>query len=264
MKSVANDNTHTGSRIPMISGNTSLHKPTLSESNFKEPPRHIAKKLSLNMTSIQSAKLKPPSTQLLTTKQGSAMLSSKNLTEYLSPKELPKTTKSTVKRFELRTSKSLRITENYSRIRWEEIKTPLTSEEVTKRFPDALPKWEQEEMKTYPEIYYIGKNFKPKEPDIDDENGDFNVLIKDHIAFRYEIVALIGKGSFGQVLEVYDHKEKKSIALKVIKNKPRFNQQAKIEVEILEVIKDFDQQRESNIIEIIDKFIFRKHMVRYI
>ena len=65
------------------------------------------------------------------------------------------------------------------------------------------------------------------------------------------------------MLEVYDYKEKKSMALKIIKNKEKFNQQAKIEIEILEYIKKSDSQKSSNIIEIIEKFIFRGHVVIY-
>jgi dual specificity tyrosine-phosphorylation-regulated kinase 2/3/4 len=149
-----------------------------------------------------------------------------------------------------------------SRIRWEELKTPMTPSEVISLFGETIPLWEQREMENYSEIYFIGKNFKPKDPEFHDEQGDYKVLIKDHIGFRYEVVGLIGKGSFGQVLEVLDHKLKKSIALKVVKNLPKFHQQAKIEVEILKFIKEFDTCRSSNIIEIIDSFTFRSHIVR--
>lgn len=265
MKSVATaESSINSSRIPTISANHTLHKSTRSDIALKEAPKHESKKLSLNMTVLQSNRLKPPQPTGFNSKRVSLMPSPKGSNELFSIKEPLKTAKSTVKKFDLKQVTSSNASPSICRIRWEEIKTPLSSSEVIKRFNDALPKWEQEEVKNYSEVYYIGKNFKPKEPEFDDENGDYKVLIKDHIAFRYEIIALIGKGSFGQVLEVYDHKEKRSIALKIIKNKSKFNQQAKIEVEILELIKDFDLNRESNIIEIQDKFVFRKHMVRYI
>ena len=116
-------------------------------------------------------------------------------------------------------------------------------------------------MENYSEIYFIGKNFKPKTPEFHDDQGDYRVLIKDHIAYRYEVVDFIGKGSFGQVLEVIDHKTRKSLALKIVKNLPKFHQQGKIEVEILKFIKDFDTAKTSNIIEILDSFTFRGHIV---
>lgn len=43
----------------------------------------------------------------------------------------------------------------------------------------------------------------------------------DHIAYRYEIVELLGKGSFGQVIRAYDHKTQQYVAIKIIRNKKR-------------------------------------------
>ena len=36
----------------------------------------------------------------------------------------------------------------------------------------------------------------------DDENGSYIKVLHDHIAYRYEIKEVIGKGSFGQVVKV--------------------------------------------------------------
>jgi dual specificity tyrosine-phosphorylation-regulated kinase 2/3/4 len=41
--------------------------------------------------------------------------------------------------------------------------------------------------------------------------------------YRYEIVGKLGKGSFGQVVKAFDHKNKEFVALKVIRNKKRFH-----------------------------------------
>jgi dual specificity tyrosine-phosphorylation-regulated kinase 2/3/4 len=51
-------------------------------------------------------------------------------------------------------------------------------------------------------------------------------VINDHIAYRYELLDTIGKGAFGQVVKVYDHKRKAFGALKIIKNKDNFSKQA--------------------------------------
>ena len=55
----------------------------------------------------------------------------------------------------------------------------------------------------------------------DDENGDYHSVLKDHIAFRWEIVEFLGKGSFGQVLKCLDHKTKEMVAVKLIRNKKK-------------------------------------------
>lgn len=153
------------------------------------------------------------------------------------------------------------IIKNKTRIRWKDMKIPLSPLEVLENFRDFLPDWEQEEIKEYPSIYYIGKNLKQKKPVFDDIEGNYNIFIKDHIAYRYQIIGIIGRGTFGQVIEVYDHCESRSVALKIIKNKNKFNRQAKIEIEILELIKEVDTTKESNIIEILTKFEFRGHIV---
>lgn len=36
-------------------------------------------------------------------------------------------------------------------------------------------------------------------------------IIHDHIAYRYEILEVIGKGSFGQVVRALDHKTNKYV-----------------------------------------------------
>lgn len=68
----------------------------------------------------------------------------------------------------------------------------------------------------------------------DDERGDYLVVNKDHLAFRYEIVDTLGKGSFGQVLHCRDYCTGESVAIKIIRNKKRFHHQALVEIKILD------------------------------
>lgn len=48
---------------------------------------------------------------------------------------------------------------------------------------------------------------------------EFMYELHDMIAYRYDIIRPLGKGSFGIVFKWYDYKEKDFIALKVVKCK---------------------------------------------
>lgn len=75
----------------------------------------------------------------------------------------------------------------------------------------------------------------------DDERGDYNIVNGDHLAYRYEVVDLLGKGSFGQVVRCIDHKHGALVAVKIIRNKKRFHQQALVEVDILKKLREWVQ-----------------------
>jgi dual specificity tyrosine-phosphorylation-regulated kinase 2/3/4 len=55
----------------------------------------------------------------------------------------------------------------------------------------------------------------------DTDNQEYIVVMNEHLGYRYEIVQKIGKGSFGIVLRVFDHKTKEFLAMKILKNKKR-------------------------------------------
>lgn len=55
----------------------------------------------------------------------------------------------------------------------------------------------------------------------DNDNQEYVVKMGDHIAYRYEPVKKLGKGSFGIVLKCIDHKTKEYVALKILRNKKR-------------------------------------------
>lgn len=121
----------------------------------------------------------------------------------------------------------------------------MSVKEALAKYGDALTPFERKEILQYQDddVYYLGLEAGANKvindetlpnDGFDDDNGSYIKVIHDHIAFRYEILQVIGRGSFGQVVKARDHKTNTDVALKIIRNKKRFHQQALIEVKILE------------------------------
>jgi dual specificity tyrosine-phosphorylation-regulated kinase 2/3/4 len=106
-----------------------------------------------------------------------------------------------------------------------------------------LSEFERKEILDYPSVFCVGANSKKNSATVDspsnnygydDERGDYQVVHHDHLAYRYEIIDTLGKGSFGQVLHCRDHCTGESVAIKIIRNKKRFHHQALVEIKILD------------------------------
>eukprot|EP00736_Rhodelphis_marinus_P001475 Rmarinus@m.28030 len=144
---------------------------------------------------------------------------------------------------------------------------PLTPASSLKLYMNQLTPFEQGEILDYPQIWYTGAT-APKEQraktghnyGFDDDRGDYHMLLHDHIAYRYEVLSSLGKGSFGQVVKCYDYKTNSLVAIKVIRNKKRFHHQALVEVKILEHLKEKDKDNDCCTIHCLDYFYFRNHL----
>lgn len=109
--------------------------------------------------------------------------------------------------------------------------------------------YEKGEVVDYKDVYFCGTNSAQKHiGDLntdaanfgyDDERGDYSIVLGDHLSYRYEIVDILGKGSFGQVVRCVDHKTGGLVAIKIIRNKKRFHQQALVEVNILKKLREW-------------------------
>lgn len=136
-------------------------------------------------------------------------------------------------------------------------------------FEHKLTRYERREILDYDEVFFVGASaVKINAPvtdgqnfGFDDAKGDYIVVKGDHIAYRYEVVGCLGKGSFGQVLHVRDHKKGSSVALKLIRNKKRFHQQAMVEIKILDHLRCRDPDERSCTVRMLNYFKFRSHTV---
>uniref|UniRef100_A0A8D2CRQ4 Dual specificity tyrosine-phosphorylation-regulated kinase 4 n=1 Tax=Sciurus vulgaris TaxID=55149 RepID=A0A8D2CRQ4_SCIVU len=147
-------------------------------------------------------------------------------------------------------------------------KVPLTAAEALKSFKSQLSPYEQSEILGYTELWFLGLdaeklNVAPEKfskTSFDDEHGSYLKVLHDHIAYRYEVLEMIGKGSFGQVAKCLDHKNNELVALKIIRNKKRFHHQALVELRILEALRRKDKDNSYNVVHMKDFFYFRNHL----
>ncbi|KAF8057882.1 Dyrk2 [Scenedesmus sp. PABB004] len=120
---------------------------------------------------------------------------------------------------------------------------PITPAQALKRYGEYLTPFEQSEILQYSQVWFLGKADVAKvrgNPHLaktnygyDDERGDYVAVPRDHIAYRYEVAGVLGKGSFGQ---------------------------AQVELKVLEHLRANDAGDTNHVIHIQEHFTFRSHL----
>jgi len=75
----------------------------------------------------------------------------------------------------------------------------------------------------------------------------------------YEVLKVLGRGSFGQVVRAYDHKSQRWVAVKIVRSEDRFRRQAHDEVRTLSLLLRADIDDQYHIVRMLDHFEFRRH-----
>nr|XP_032827331.1 dual specificity tyrosine-phosphorylation-regulated kinase 2-like [Petromyzon marinus] len=163
--------------------------------------------------------------------------------------------------------------------------SPLTPEQALKRYGGKLSAYERQEILSYNEVYFVSGESRRRATanaaaagavggsgagaaaangvgngGFDDERGSYIHVPHDHVAYRYEVIKVIGKGSFGQVVKSLDHKTRRYVALKMVRNEKRFHRQAEEEVRILEHLRSQDRDDAMNVVHLLEHFVFRGHV----
>ena len=132
------------------------------------------------------------------------------------------------------------------------------------------------ELRSITEVYFCGSSLKDRPKDyiekvkgsdaekdlqksLDDEEGYYNVLLGDHLMYRYEVLKILGKGSFAQVVSCFDHKTHRKVAVKITRNTEIDHKFAGSESKLLNFLMENDPKDEHNIVRLIDEFYFRDH-----
>ncbi|EFC47823.1 predicted protein, partial [Naegleria gruberi] len=117
----------------------------------------------------------------------------------------------------------------------------------------------------------LHKDFNRKQPLTDPsigvhngglDNADGNLIIYagSILGERYYVKEMLGQGTFGQVVKCEDLTSKQIVAVKVVKNKPSYLRQARIEIAILDELAKYGSNGSHHIITKLGEFNHQNHL----
>lgn len=77
--------------------------------------------------------------------------------------------------------------------------------------------------------------------------------------YRFEVIKVLGKGSFAQVVSAIDHLNGQRVAVKINRNTEIDHKFAKQEGKLLRFLMDEDPSDENNIVRLVQHIHFRQH-----
>lgn len=125
---------------------------------------------------------------------------------------------------------------------------------------EFLTEYEHNEISYYDEIYFVGDECEKNKGKFDDEDGYYNTVIGDHLAYRYEVKEFLGCGTFGHVFRCYDYKRHIEVAIKIIRNKILYRTAGNLENKILHELAKADPNDVNCIVKKLRSFEFRNHL----
>nr|XP_039268466.1 dual specificity tyrosine-phosphorylation-regulated kinase 4-like [Styela clava] len=148
---------------------------------------------------------------------------------------------------------------------------PLTPEDAIQIFGEKLNDWEQREIRNYSTIWYLGleaNKTRPHQNSVSNygfdysnngnENKHYKVILGDHIAYRYEILRLLGMGAEGTTVEAIDHSNNERVAIKIVINSEWGKSVTGKEINMMKCIEKFATNLDY-FSRLIDSFRFRNH-----
>lgn len=145
---------------------------------------------------------------------------------------------------------------------------PITPAFAKQRYRDYLSTYELTEINNFPAIYFVGRPTNSSNSTImrgSSQNFGFDIpptfhyktQVGDHIAYRYEIINIFGKGSFGEVVKCLDHKNGTQVAIKILANTPLMHRQGSIEIQNMLIV---NKMKSLGVEKVTDSFVFRNHI----
>ncbi|KAI1374950.1 kinase-like domain-containing protein [Hypoxylon crocopeplum] len=95
---------------------------------------------------------------------------------------------------------------------------------------------------------------------VDDDDGHYIVVPDADLTTQYQMVKLLGQGTFGKVVQARDRKRNKLVAIKIIRAVQKYRDASRIELRVLQTLKANDEENRNRCIHLRDCFDFRGHI----
>ncbi|KAF6821055.1 CMGC/CLK protein kinase [Colletotrichum sojae] len=99
-----------------------------------------------------------------------------------------------------------------------------------------------------------------KNAKVDDDDGHYIVVPDADLTDRYQMVKLLGQGTFGKVVQAKDRKRNKAVAIKIIRSVQKYRDASRIELRVLATLKQNDAENRNRCIHLRDCFDYRGHI----
>lgn len=134
---------------------------------------------------------------------------------------------------------------------------PCSNNEVLTSYKHYITSREEYEISNYPIIYYIRKApIILKKSDTTMPN-----LLRfekdEHIAYRYQMISILGEGSSGFVIKCHDHRLNEDVAIKALRDTRKSHNQVLLEKNYLVKLQQNGGPDKFHIIRYKDSFMFR-------
>ena len=136
-------------------------------------------------------------------------------------------------------------------------KSPISPDRATLKYAELLTDADMKDINKFNEIYFLSKTrFSTT---LSNSGVVYYSFVESaHIAYRYETLKFIGRGSFGTVIKCFDHKEQKLVAIKLMYNDQMDKNQVDLEVNFLKKLSVFDNGAANHhTVSLLDSFVFR-------
>ncbi|CAO3677662.1 unnamed protein product [Rhizopus stolonifer] len=94
----------------------------------------------------------------------------------------------------------------------------------------------------------------------DDKDGYYIIKPNESLTARYKMMKLLGQGTFGKVVECYDRVKRTFCAIKIIRAIPKYRDASKIEIRVLNCLKEHDPINLNKCIHLMEWFDYHNHI----